>query len=386
MIFLGIDQTKKVSVDYSLLKKSWKISDKQKGKPIVAIPSDKVLIKEEKLPEGIKNEKQLRKYLELKFKNYLFDFTLENGRYNLVLVRDFEPPRDAVALDAEPFALARLSNPLGEKNLTILDLGRRKTTFVEVKNGKLSAYRVVLKGGDYITQRVAQSLNLTFEEAEKLKRQKGLGLKEVKTALEEILRQLPPLGEKVLLSGGGSKLKGLEEFLNGKTLRLPINLEPEKYTALGAALKFIYRDNSPPFGRFSISKKELKTLLYAAAILVLAAALGGELLNQVAQNYRDRLEAQKKALFKEKFPDLPAVAVEEQLLTMQPKGDKQKSLLLLQKMVKTLPRGVKIYRITYADGVLKVSGEAPKEAIKNLKTTTLKDQGNGKYLFEVEIR
>jgi len=111
MLFTGQDKQKKVSIDYNFLKKDWKLTDKE-GRKIIVIPSHKVLIKTENIPEGIKKPSELRKTLSLRFSKYLFDFnaSFKERKYTLVLVRDFHLPKDFFALDPEPFALARLSN------------------------------------------------------------------------------------------------------------------------------------------------------------------------------------------------------------------------------------------------------------------------------------
>jgi hypothetical protein len=87
MILTGVDNTKRVSIDYNLLLKKWKLTDKE-GKSIYVIPSDKCLVKVEKLPEGVK-KKDLEKYLKTKYGKFLFDYTLRGNEYILVLVRDF---------------------------------------------------------------------------------------------------------------------------------------------------------------------------------------------------------------------------------------------------------------------------------------------------------
>jgi hypothetical protein len=55
MILTGVDNTKRVSIDYNLLLKKWKLTDKE-GKSIYVIPSDKCLVKVEKLSEGVKRK------------------------------------------------------------------------------------------------------------------------------------------------------------------------------------------------------------------------------------------------------------------------------------------------------------------------------------------
>ena len=387
--YTGVEGNKRVSVEYHPLKRSWKLTTRE-GKKIYLIPSDRVLIKRDKIPQGVK-PKDLKRYFRTKYKEFLFDFTVDRktNSYTLVLVRDFQPPPEAFALDAEPFSLARLAKAVGEGEITVLDIGKRKTTYVKVDTSDLASYRVVLRGGDYITQRVAKELSLSFEEAERLKIEKGLELPAVKKAIEEILSDLPPLGEKVVLSGGGALLKELPQFLGqrgSKVVEGPKGVKPTEYPALGGALKFIYRDRSPTFKAPEVGPSQLKAAAFVLSFLILSFFLGTQLLMRVKTDFYNRIAQKEKELFSEKFPQLPPVAVLEQLKTLR--GQKKESVLpLFEKLIDTIPRGVKIYRLSYGNGVLKVEGEAPsKEIADKLKAVSLKRTDSGSYLFEVEIR
>jgi hypothetical protein len=386
MLYTGVDQKKKVSVDYNPLKRQWKLSNRE-GKKIAVIPSDKVLIKREQLPEGLKKS-DLRRYLKTKYGNFLFDFSLEGNFYTLVLVKDFKPPKDSFALDAEPFSLARIARVLNLPSLQILDFGRRKTTLVEVDNFNLKSYRVILRGGDYLTQKVAQNWEISPDEAEKIKIQRGLDLEFLKEAIEEILNNLPLKKDKpLLLSGGGSRLKGLREFLKEKGFNIVDFkvVSPEKGSALGAALKFVFKDNSPSFRRGEVTARDIKLFLASSALLLASFFIALWGLKRIETNFLQRLEGVKKELFAEKFPHLPPVAVTEQLKTMQ--GNKKLSVLpLLEKAFRALPKGVKIYRITYQRGEIRIRGEAPPAVVKELKVDNEKRLDNGNILFEVVVK
>ncbi len=386
MIFSGIEGSKVVNIDYSFLKKSWKLT-KKRGKNIYVIPSDRVFVGSFPIEEGIKNEKQLEKFLKLRYADYLFDFSadFEKKRYTLVLVRDFLPPSDAFALDAEIFALARLKNLTEDQDLAILDLGRRKTTLVVPSEGDIPLYRVILKGGDFITQKVAESLNLSFDEAERLKLERGLELKPVREALKEILKGLPPLGNRsVLLSGGGASLKGIEEFFS-KRASLKVGLGPVFFPALGAALKFVYPDKSPRFTKRGIDPKEFKLYLYGGAISILAFFVALSFMKGEVENYIKLVKEREAYLFHQKFPSLPTVAVVEQLKTFQEK-ERPSVLPLFEKLIGKLPPGFKIYKIDYLGGVLKIKGETDGEGLKKLNPASMKEIGNNRYLVEVEVK
>lgn len=385
MIFTGVDGKKWFSVSYSFLKKKWKITEK-KGKKIYVIPSDLCFVKKE-IAE-IKKEKELREYLKYEVEEYgevLWDFKLVRDFYYLVLARGFNPPEDFFSLDCELFTLARLPRVLEKPNLVILDLGKRKTTFVEVKNYELDRYRVVLKGGNYLNEQIQKDLRVSFEEAERIKIEEGINNPTVKKAIEEILSNIGIqfTDKEVLLSGGLSKLKGLEDLFKS-VLRIPY-CEPELVSAFGASLKFVFKDNSPTFKKEEISPKEQKLLVAfvgLATTVFISYFLSKDFLKR---EILKTLNQQKKELFSAKFPDLPPVMVEEQLKNMRERKG-SKFFELMYKVLNDLPQGVKIYRIEFKNGYLKLVGEAQESLIKQIKADSIRRTPEGNYEFEVVIR
>jgi len=116
----------------------------------------------------------------------------------------------------------------------LIDLGASKTKLSIVEFGIIKSYHVVNKGGQDMTNSIRQSLNVSFREAEKLKRETGL-LKEVNKVVAGI-NQLAVdyiVGEtknvvlayekkynksvsKIILVGGGSLLKGFLDEINSR--------------------------------------------------------------------------------------------------------------------------------------------------------------------------
>ena len=382
MLFTGVDGRKIFSINFNPFSKKWKPA-KGVGKKIVAIPSDRCLVKFDKIPEGLK-KKELEKFLKTKYGNFKFDYTLRGEDYILVLVRDFSPPEDFLSLDCEIFSLARLGFLLKEKHFQVLDFGKRKTTWVEVKNGSPVLYRVVLKGGDFITKSVAEAFKVSFEDAEKLKIGRGLELEVVKNSVEKILQQIPLKGDlPILLSGGGALLKGLEEIFKQKTLKIDL-AEPTYYTALGASLKFVYPNGSPNFGSGGITSKELKAVSFSAVVSILLLLLSLKGMETVKTEFIQHLRLKEKELFEEKFPNLPPVSVLEQLRSFAESG-KVSVLPLLEKAFKKLPKGVAIYKLSYNNGRLIVEGEAKEELIKGLPIKEIKKTEKDKVLFKMEV-
>ena len=386
MIYTGVDGKKSISVDYSLLKREWKLTSR-KGKLIYAVPSHRSFVRIEKT--DIKDIYDLRRFLSIeleeKFGQVLWDVAISEDRYCLALVKDWNPPSDAYSLEPEVFSLARLCKPLSISNCYVLDLGRNKTTLVEVRNGELTSYRISLKGGNYLTQFLASERGLSFEEAERKKLEEGLENPYISQAFINLMESLGVdlSKEKVLLSGGGSRLKGIHKHFRN-VIRNSL-VSPEMCTAFGASLKFLYRDCSPSFRKDEISDREFKRVLLLSGValsLFLALNLGIDKLK--GEIVRETRKAQKEA-FRQEFPELPAVAVGEQLRTMvaSPKYVVLPKLSLLSEKLK---EGMEIYRIEFRNGRLKVVGGAKDEdLIKELGAKSLKKTPEGNYLFEVDI-
>lgn len=169
----------------------------------------------------------------------------------------------------------------------IIDLGHRTTTITVISTGDIAFARTLHYGGQDLTQAIANSLDTSFINAEKKKHREGyLAVEDFEpedhhnTAVANILEEaLVPLVsqikltlkaytassklqvEKILLTGGSSKLKNIDRYLSDK-LELPVQpfnylkddfnrladsaeVEPNMATGLGIA-----------FSGMSISRKK----------------------------------------------------------------------------------------------------------------------------------
>ena len=377
MIYTGVDGEKLLSVDFSLFRKDWKITEKR-GRKIYVIPSDLCYVRREKTE--LKDVYDLRRFLSIeveeKFGDVLWDVRLKGDTYCLAVAKDFEVPEDAYALDPEVFSLARVVRALGREDCYVLDIGRRKTTLVDVEGGELYSYRVVLKGLDYIKREVPEEVVV----------REGLDNEGVRKSFERILSSLGrSLEEKpVLLSGGGSKLRGIDKLFKN-SFRSPL-VSPEMISALGASLKFVLEDCSPHFREEELSEKDIKkvSLALGASLLIFVASVAG--INYAEKSFVKRVREVEKREFKRKFPQKPAVAVRDQVKSMFLREENPMTGRLL-KLSEKLSEGMKLYRIEFEGGVLRVVGEAKsKDIVAEIGAKSVKETPEGGFEFEVEIR
>ena len=150
-----------------------------------------------------------------------------------------------VALELETVSLARVLAK-GDPTLTlIVDIGARSTAIGVAASGALLQSTQTDFAGGSLTHAVARGLSINISRAEELKRQKGLlgrgGEYELSTLmlpyLDVILNEAKRVKEsyeknrggkieRVILSGGGANLQGIEAYVTDK-LQLPaIKAEP----------------------------------------------------------------------------------------------------------------------------------------------------------------
>ncbi|HLM84186.1 MAG TPA: cell division FtsA domain-containing protein [Candidatus Bathyarchaeia archaeon] len=142
---------------------------------------------------------------------------------------------ELLSIAAEPYAVARsmgMENTMDFSTIFI-DIGGGTTDIAVVRNSGLEGTRMFALGGRAFTKRLAQELNINFEEAEALKIRYGRGElnKEVASRLEKIFEEdcrvwldgvdlslseyaeSDLLPSRILLCGGGSALPGIKKIL-----------------------------------------------------------------------------------------------------------------------------------------------------------------------------
>ncbi len=130
-------------------------------------------------------------------------------------------------IDIEALALIRSLVTDPTKNDVIIDIGAKVTGINLVKNGLLQLTRSLNIGGDTMTDRIAQALNITFDRAERFKQDFGLKETEflpeaVKPVLGTIKHEIAQLIsiykshnvnlDRIVFTGGGAQMPGVTTF------------------------------------------------------------------------------------------------------------------------------------------------------------------------------
>ncbi len=137
-------------------------------------------------------------------------------------------------LEVESFALKRLLSIKDEKIYILIDMGFSGSRVNFIKNGEIKISFTLNFSGVEITKQIANKFNLEYNEAEKLKISAGMTdeNKDVSQIITSFVDQLIVDMEKYLIdyftedkesiakivvSGGNSLIKGLEEYISKKT-------------------------------------------------------------------------------------------------------------------------------------------------------------------------
>lgn len=157
-----------------------------------------------------------------------------------------------LALEVESFAIVRaiIEKEISERPIFIIDFGETRTSFIIFSGKSLKFTTTIPFSSNILTEIISKKLNLSFEKAEKIKRNYGIlpisdskkgivknqeileilnpcledFVKEIKKYMEFYFshrehEHLPPGKEElkeIILVGGGANLKGLPEYLSEK--------------------------------------------------------------------------------------------------------------------------------------------------------------------------
>lgn len=143
------------------------------------------------------------------------------------------------ALEIEGLSLARIATSGDPTPSLLIDIGGRSTTLAIAMSGLLKYNSQVDYAGSSLTQAVASGLNISVLRAEELKKQRGLSgtggeyelstlmspfldviIGEAKRAKYNFEKDYKTRIERIILAGGGSNLKGIENYFN-REFQLP---------------------------------------------------------------------------------------------------------------------------------------------------------------------
>jgi len=169
------------------------------------------------------------------------------------------------SFEMEIFSSIRSSFSHDLAPVLLMDFGASKTKLSIVEAGVVRLFHVVNRGSQDISSNIASSLGVTFEEAEKLKRSFGLdgiGNKNVadisRLSIDYIFSETNNVVlafekkynkniSKVVLTGGGSLLKGLLEYSNSSFHTEVFYSDPFSKTEAPAFLQPILKMSGPEF-------------------------------------------------------------------------------------------------------------------------------------------
>lgn len=129
--------------------------------------------------------------------------------------------------EVEPFSMGRASYEHTTAPIMLIDMGASSTRVYIVEFGIIERSHTIARGAQDLTLALATSSGSTFEEAENIKREKGLTGSEAGSAAVEFIfsearrifltyqRQEEKAVSQVVLVGGGACLKGLAEMAAG---------------------------------------------------------------------------------------------------------------------------------------------------------------------------
>jgi type IV pilus assembly protein PilM len=162
--------------------------------------------------------------------------------------------------EIEGLALIRSLIGNASSNCVIIDIGARATGLNVIENGFLRLSRNLNVGGDTITSKIAQSLNISAFREEQFKKDFGVSnttfipetIKPVLSIIKSEVKQLLTIYqshntkvEKIILAGGGSSLPGIVNFFEDFKINIELG-DPLKTVSFAQSL-------SPVLKRYSLS-------------------------------------------------------------------------------------------------------------------------------------
>ncbi len=145
-------------------------------------------------------------------------------------------------LEPEVFSLARLLRKESEKETVgLVEIGIKSTTCTIVEKGLVKTSHSFSVGGNELTEALTRSLNINYNEGERIKREKGLTespnreallplvdsiIEEIKKVFRNYYSEKGREVERVVLAGGSIAMPGLKDYLSEKTKKKMEIIDP----------------------------------------------------------------------------------------------------------------------------------------------------------------
>jgi type IV pilus assembly protein PilM len=169
------------------------------------------------------------------------------------------------SFELEVFSNIRSSLSHDLSTVLLMDFGASKTKLSIIDSGIVRIFHVVNRGSADITKNISQALGVSFEEAEKMKRGVGIDLSSnqkvaeiVKISIDYIFsdtnsvvlayeKKYNKSVSKVILTGGGSLLRGLYEYANSSFHTEVVYSNPFSKVEAPAFLSPVLETSGPEF-------------------------------------------------------------------------------------------------------------------------------------------
>lgn len=222
--------------------------------PVGEVSLDWFVIPEEEAeflgPQGAERRKNATDVLLVAIHNQVLE------RFNTITKTANITPR---FFEAEPFSMGRASYEHSTTPVMIMDMGASSTRSYVVEFGIIGVSHTVARGGQDITLALAKSQGITFEEAENMKRGKGIGTTDSGSAVLEFIfsearriyltyqRKEEKVISKVVLVGGGAELAGITDIAT-RYFDAPVVLgTPFQKLAAPAFIGDVLKNTGPSF-------------------------------------------------------------------------------------------------------------------------------------------
>ncbi|MFP4498094.1 MAG: hypothetical protein ACLFQV_07775 [Vulcanimicrobiota bacterium] len=320
-------------------------------------------------------------------------------------------------LDTEACALARLAAYNNIEEALIIDFANTKTSFYGIKDGIVDMARVRVTGTRDFENLLYNTLGVSREEAREQMFSQGIFNKIIQRSLDSLLNSAAIIKtinyQKVIITGGGAQLNGLEKYLEQalnkevSTFELPGGLSP--YTdaiAFGAALYDIAGKEKVNFRE---TQKSGISLPYKWAALFLIPLFLFSISMKIEESHlRKRNKIVQNTItekIREVIPDVGTIKAPksqvEALLKQKKSGGSEGSYSALNIFSQLADAQkdleVSLYEVEMTQGGIKIKGESDsfqtiEKLNKNLEVhfaeTEIQEQTtkpNGKVAFQIKL-